>query len=132
MNVADYRAAGYGLSQLIDQAAVTRAEKDVVAAYIVPLVGDVPTQEEIEAEPLKTAVMSLAFLLVQLRTIVATRAGAKTKTTAQSQTPTEDDVRRQNARSCVQALHDVAPLARPWLVCSDICGLFFGSQFFHN
>lgn len=130
MNVQDYRAAGYVMSNLIEQAAVTRAEKDAVAAYILPLIGHVPTQAESEAEPLKTAIMALSFLLLQQRSIAATRAGAKTKLTAQSGTPTWQDVLRENAPVCVNALRAIAGDQNPEQVCSDICGLFFRTHFF--
>ena len=130
MNVQDYRAAGYALSTLIDQAAVTRAEKDVTAAYVVPLVGYVPTQQQCEQEPLRTAIMSLAFLLVMQRSAVATRAGAKTKQTPQSNTPTADDLVRQNAPTCVRALCALNASKNPVKECSDMCGIFFTSNFF--
>lgn len=130
MNVQDYRAAGYALSTLIDQAAVTRAEKDIVAAYIVPLVGHVPTQTELDAEPMKNAVMSLAFLLIQQRSSVATRAGAKIKTTDHSNTPTYADVLHQNAPTCVHYLRQLAPGKQPEKECSDVCGVFFRSTYF--
>lgn len=132
MNVQDYRAAGYALSTLIDQAAVTRAEKDVVAAYIVPLVGRVVTQQECEAEPYRSAIMSLAFLMVAQRTAVATRAGAKTKQTSQSATPTAEDVLRQNAPTCVNYLRTIAGDKNPAAECSDICGLFYTGHYFYK
>ena len=130
MNVQDYRAAGYALSTLIDQAAITRAEKDVCAAYIVPLVGRTPTQAESEAEPIKSALMALSFLLVLQRSASATRAGAKTKNTPQSVSPTYDDILRQNAPTCVRALCSIDTEKNPVNECSDICGIFFTSQFF--
>ena len=130
MNVQDYRAAGYALSQLIDQAAITRAEKDVTAAYIVPLVGRVPTQAESEAETMKTAIMALSFLLVMQRSAVATRAGAKTKNTPQSASPAYDDILRQNAPTCVRALCAIDASKNPVKECSDICSIFFTSHFF--
>ena len=132
MTIQDYKTAGYGLSQLIDQTKIDRAEKDVVAAYIVPLLGNVPTEEEIAAEPLKTAVMSLSFLLVLQRNATATRAGAKTKTTEQSLTPSAEDVLRQNAPSCVRALCAVNVGKNPVRECSDICGVFFKTNFFYQ
>lgn len=132
MNVQDYRAAGYALSQMIEQSVVTRAEKDIIAAYIVPLVGHAPTQAESEQEPLKTALMSLAFLLVQQRSIAATRAGAKTKNAPQSGTPTPEDILRQNAPSCVKALCALDPKKNPVKECSDICGIFFRSNYFYT
>ena len=132
MNVQDYRAAGYGLSSLIDQAKITRAENDVLTAYIVPLVGVVPSQAEMAAEPLKTAIMSLSFLLVQQRSAVATRAGAKVKMTEQSNTPTFDDLLRQNAQGCQMALKAIAGSNEPYKVCSDICRIFFATNYFYS
>ena len=130
MNVQDYRAAGFALSASIDQAAVTRAEKDVVAAYIVPMCNKVPTADESEAEPIRSAIMALSFLLVLQRSATATRAGAKTKNTPQSFTPTYDDILRQNASSCVRALCALDNKKNPVKECSDICGIFFSSNYF--
>lgn len=132
MNVQDYRAAGYPVSNLIDQSAVERAEREVIAAYIVPLVGRVPTEEEQLTEPYRTAIMSLSFLLVQQRSVVATRAGGKTKMTPQSSTPTPEDILRQNAPGCDRALRAVASDKDPLKVCSDICGIYFKSNYFYT
>lgn len=132
MNVQDYRAAGYALSQLIDQASVTRAENEIVAAYIVPLLGESPTQEERETEPLKAAIMSLTFLLIQQRSIAATRAGAKTKLTPQSGTPTWNEILRQSATACGNALRAIESDYKPEMVCSDICGIFFRTNYFYS
>ena len=131
MIVSDYKAAGYALSQLIEQPIIDRAENDVCAAYIVPLIGRTPTQAEREAEPLKTAIMSLSFLLVQQRSTTATRAGAKSKLSAESNTPTYADIVRQNAPSCVKALQAIDADKEPYKVCSDICGVFFRTNFFY-
>lgn len=134
MNVEDYRAAGYSVSTLIQQATISLAEKDVVAAYIVPLIGTIPTEVEKGAEPLKTAIMSLSALLVSQRSIAATRAGAKTKNTPQSNTPTASDLLRQYAPSCARALAAIPTQhhKRPSEVCDDICGIFFKTNFFGN
>ena len=129
MVAADYKAAGYRLSQLIDQAEVTRAEKDVVAAYIVPLIGHIPTDQEKAAEPLKTAIMSLSFLLIQQRSATATRAGAKTKLSEQSNTPSADDLLRQYAPSCVVALRVID--ADAYKKVSDLCKVFFTTNYFY-
>ena len=126
----DYRAAGYLLSTLIEQAVITRAENDVCAAYILPLIGHMPTADERAQEPLKTAIMGLSFLLVQQRSITATRAGAKTKLSEQSSTPTYDDIFRQNAASCKTALEAID--AEPYKKCSDICRIFFKTNYFYT
>ena len=130
MNVQDYRADGYGLSQQIDQAVITRAERDVVSAYIVPLVGETPTSEQIEEEPIRSAVMALSFLLISQRSSMITRAGAKLKQTEQSSTPTYEDVLRQNAPTCARYLQDIAPLEVISRKVNDVCGIYFKSNFF--
>ena len=130
MNVQDYRAAGYALSTLIEQAVVTRAENDVLAAYILPLIGHVPTEEEKAAEPLKSAFMGLSFLLIQQRSTTATRAGAKSKLSEQSTTPTYDDILRQNAPNVVRALRELDEDAHK--KCSDICRVFFTTNYFYQ
>ena len=132
MNASDYKAAGYGLSQLIDQAVITRAENDVLSAYIVPLLGHAPTEEERTAEPVKTALMSVSFLLIQQRSATATRAGAKSKLSEQSNTPSYDDLLRQSAPSCIAALEKVNPAKQPYKECSDICRLFFTTNYFYR
>lgn len=132
MNVQDYQADGYALSQWIEQAKITRAEKEVVNAYIVPLVGEQPTEDDMQQEPMRSAIMSCAFLLVSLRGAVATRAGAKTKMTAESSTPTQADILAQNAPTCARYLQDLAPLEIISRKVHDICGIYFKSQFFHT
>lgn len=132
MNVQDYKAAGYALSNQVEQAAVTRAESDVVAAYIVPLIGRTPTEGERAAEPLKTAIMGISFLLLQQRNSTETRAGAKIKMTEQSTTPSYEELLRESAPSCVAALQRVAPQEKAWKVVSDICGLFFKTNYFYS
>lgn len=130
MNVQDYITAGYNLSPLIGQAAITRAEKEVTEAYIKPLVGHTPTESESAAEPLKTAIMRLSFLRISQQNISATRAGAKTKRTEASETPTYSEVLRQHAAMCAVALEAVG--ARPDKACTDICNIFFKTSYFHN
>ena len=132
MNVQDYRADGYALSQVIDQAKITRAEKEIIAAYIVPLIGEQPTEEDIEQEPLRSAVMSCVFLLLSLRSAVATRAGAKTKMTAESSTPTQAEILAQNAPTCARYLQDLAPFEIISNKVHDICGIYFKSNFFYT
>lgn len=132
MNVQDYSAAGYPLSMLIEQAIIDRAENDVCAAYILPLLGHEPSEGEKGAEPVKTAIMSLSFLLVQQRSLTATRAGAKSKLSAESNSPTYDDILRQNAPSCVRALRAITSDKKPHKVCRDICRVFFTTNYFYS
>lgn len=129
MTASDYKTAGYGLSQLIDQAIITRAEKDVVSAYLVPLLGHTPTEQEKAAEPVKSAFMGLSFLLVQQRSATATRSGAKLKLAEQSTTPSYDDLLRQNAPIIVAYLNKID--ADAYKKVSDICRVFFTTNYFY-
>lgn len=132
MNVSDYMAAGYPLSQYIEQTSVTRAEADIMQAYIVPLLGHSPTAEELATNVVKEALMSCAFLLIMQRSAVATRAGGKQKMTAQSTTPTYEDILQQNAPVCVMKLQTLAGTDKVRKKVNDICGLFFVSRYFNN
>lgn len=132
MLVQDYISAGYPVSSLIAQSVIDRAEKDVTAAYIVPIVGSVPSQTELSTDPLKSALMGLSALLVQQRTISATRAGAKAKMTDQSTSPTREDVLRQSAATCAHYLRQIDTSVHVEDVVSDICGIFFRTNFFYH
>lgn len=132
MNVQDYRAAGYALSQYIDQAAVSRAEGDVVAAYIAPALGHVPTADDLADTDVQKALMALSFLAIMQRTAVATRAGGKEKQTANSLSPVYEDVLRQNAPTAAMYLRNIAVDRKALKSVRDICGIFFRSQFFNR
>ena len=131
MNVQDYRAEGFALSMNIDQAAVTRAEKDVIANYIVPIMGDNFDQE---CEPVRSCILALSFLLVMERKAVATRAGGKEKLTQQSTTPTRAELLAQNAATCARHIEQVRAIdgANKNAKVHDICGIYFKSNFFYT
>ena len=95
-----YRQNGYELSTLIDDATITRAERDVTDAYITPIVGAATVDETI----VNRVVGNLAFLLILQRTIFATRAGAKTKTGYNSQDADAWAKLQQEATACDLAL----------------------------
>ncbi len=125
-----YRQNGYELSTLIDDATITRAERDVTDAYITPIVGAATVDETI----VERAVGNLAFLLILQRTIFATRAGAKTKTGYNSQDADAWAKLQQEATACDLALQvlrhqdGVNADAR----VNDICKIYFKTNFFNN
>lgn len=132
MNVQDYRAAGYALSQYIEQAAVTRAESDIINAYIAPALGHAPSADELADPAVCKVLMSLTYLLILQRTAVATRAGGKEKQTTASMQPTYEDVLRQNAPACAMYLRNIAADRKALKAVHDICGIFFKSQYFNR
>lgn len=124
MTPADYRAAGYSVALQTEQSVIDRAEADVAAAYIVPLLG---TDYDATTAIVRDAIMGIAYLLMQLRTAQATRAGGKIKTVTQSLTPTYSDLLAQNAATCAMYLQRID--TEWWRKVSDICRIQFKSNF---
>lgn len=126
MEVQDYRADGYNLSQYIDQKVLSRAEADIQAAYLAPFVSDYDAEEE----PYRSAIMVLSYLCIMQRQAVATRAGGKSKFVAQSATPTQTELREQYARQADLYLRQIDGF-NPSEV-NDICGIYFKSNYFYT
>ena len=74
MTVQEYITAGFEISAQIKQAAITRAENDVINSYIIPIIGD-----DYVADDLKNEIMTLTFCLLLRRNVVKTRFGAEQK-----------------------------------------------------
>jgi hypothetical protein len=123
-----YLEQGYKLSAQIEEAEIARAEADVTAAYIAPIVG---TSESVPTEIRQKAVGSLAFLLLLQRSIFATRAGAKVKTGYNSQDASAWDVLQQEATACHLALETLRkqPGVNAEAEVCDICKIYFKTNF---
>lgn len=122
-----YQERGYKLSSYIEQSEIDRAERDVTAAYINPIVGDM-TEYETERQ---NATAELAFLMLLQRSIFATRAGAKTKTGYNSANAGEWELLAQcahTAHAALQALRSI-PGANADAEITDICRIYFKSNF---
>ena len=122
-----YSQNGFKISSLIDQSEIDRAEKEVTAAYIVPIVGEVETPTEVQ----KNAIGNLAFLLLLQRSIFLTRAGAKTKTGYNSQEADAWAKLQQSASSCHLALEQLRNTegANADAEIMDICKIYFKTNF---
>lgn len=133
MNAQDYIAAGYNFSAFIEQSAISRAEDDALTAYILPVYPN--AKEELQTnDTLRKAVMSFAALLVAQRSVSNTRAGAKTKQTNESMTPTAIDILRQYSATCAMRMREVRALegAKKDAKINDICGIYFKSNYFYK
>lgn len=129
MSVDDYKQAGYLMSVHIQQAAIDRAERDVMQAYIEPIDADADTESEGIA---REALMQLTYTLCLQRSIFATRSGAKEKQTPQSQTADRWSILSENAATSILKLELLAKSVgvKKWQDrCIDICGLFYTSQY---
>ena len=74
MTANDYILAGYDISKQVSEEVITRAEKDVMSAYVIPILGAEATIEENRCD-----VMALAYCLLLRRNVVKTRFGSEIK-----------------------------------------------------
>ena len=74
MTANDYILAGYEMSKQVSEEVITRAERDVMEAYVIPILGAEATIEENKCD-----VMALAFCLLLRRNVVKTRFGSEIK-----------------------------------------------------
>lgn len=126
MQVEWYRAHGFEISNLIDQATITRAEDDVRQSYIAPILGT-----DAHGDDVDMAVGNLAFLLLLQRSVMATRAGAKIKTTQTSINAETWQVVAQECASCHARLEALRCKngANARAEIFDICKIYFKSNF---
>lgn len=124
MNAEDYRNAGLRLSMQVSQLEIDRAETDVKAAYIAKVApAYVMTDSDVKA-----AVMQLAFILLLIRTAVATRSGGKVKESPNLSTAgyaSQSD--KDNADRLLRKVQTVQGL--PSKLVDDICGIYYRTQF---
>lgn len=122
-----YSEHGFKLSSLIDDTEIARAEREITAAYITPIVGDATVTQAV----LENAIGTLAFLLILQKTLFATRAGAKTKTGYNSQEADAWAKLQQEAASCHLALETLKKQegVNADAEVMDICKLYFKTNF---
>ena len=74
MTANDYILSGYEISKQVTEEVITRAESDVMTAYVLPIIGSDAKKEDYKCE-----VMALAYCLLLRRNIVKTRFGSEVK-----------------------------------------------------
>lgn len=127
MTPQDYVNKGFAVSLHIDQAIINRAEADVRAAYITPIVG------EMEGEVVTDALANLSFMAMTQRNVFVTRSGAKEKTGANSRTAETWDTLQEMAHVCamkIDALREL-PGANKTAEVHDILRIYFKTNFFY-
>lgn len=115
------------MSSLIDDAEIARAERDVTAAYIEPIVGSAIVPQSVR----ENAIANLAFLLLLQRNVFLTRAGAKTKTGYNSADAGDWTRLQEAATSCDLALQTLRAQAgvNASAKVTDICKIYFKTNF---
>ena len=122
-----YQEHGFKMSSLIDETEIARAEADVTAAYIVPIVGGVVIPTSVR----ESAIANLAFLLLLQRSTFLTRAGAKSKTGYNSQDAGDWTRLQDAATSCHLALQTLRAQVgvNANANVTDICKIYFKTNF---
>lgn len=122
-----YIAHGYKLSAQIEESEIARAERDVTAAYVSPIIGEATIPVEVR----EAAVGNLAFLLLLQRSVFATRSGAKVKTGYNSADASAWDILQQEAASCHLQLETLRRQegANADAEVTDICKIYFKTNF---
>lgn len=129
MTPQEYTNKGFAVSLHIDQSIIDRAEADVRAAYVAPIVG-----ESEQGEAVVDAVANLAFMLMTQRNVFVTRSGAKEKTNANSRIAETWNTLQEMAHVCamkIEALRNL-PGANKTAKVNDICRLYFSTNFFNS
>lgn len=127
MTPQEYANKGFAVSLHIDQSVIDRAEADVRAAYITPILG-----ENAQGEAVNDAIANLAFLAMTQRNVFVTRSGAKEKTNANSRTAEAWETLQEMAHTCAMKIETLRQLpdANKSAKVNDICRLYFKTNFF--
>lgn len=131
MTATEYREAGFiELSANFNDAAISRAEADIRAAYLTPILSK--KSDEVEAAYENEVLMNLTVLLLMQRTLIATRSGAKEKISAESARADRWDVLSQNSATSALYLELFAKSTEvnDWKkLIKDICGIYFRTNY---
>lgn len=130
MSPTEYIAAGYNLSSHMEQARIDQAESIIQTAYIAPMC---PTAALLASAEAKAAKMALVVLYLAKKSVFATRSGGREKLTAQSSVLSADKVNEQMVNECFLRLKTLQALegAQPMAGVTDVCKIFFKSEFFN-
>lgn len=131
MTPAEYRSAGFRVSLQVPQKLLDRFEKQVVSAYIKPIVPAMTDTEELY----KRATMTLAFGLMVKRNLFATRSGAKMKQSPENSSDPDVWYSTETVNfDCHQVLEELRQTegAVKSAKVNDIIGIYFKTNFWHN
>ena len=125
-----YKAHGYHIGMEGTQELIDRAEREVKAAYIDPIL----PSADYEDEAVMQCLADLAFARVLQNTIFVTRSGAKEKFGSQSANASADAKFYEQGRVAASAVDKLRLMsgANAKAKVDDICYLFFVNTYFHN
>lgn len=134
MTPSEYIAAGFQLSGHIEQAFIDLAENDVMVAYLNPIIGNATLSTASQAV-VKASKMRLAVMLMSERVAKETRSGSKLKLSANSQVvgiASVIDEMALSAHVAINAVRALSDVENPDANITDICKIYFESNFIHS
>lgn len=131
MTPTEYRSAGFRVSLQVPQKLLDRFEKQVVSAYIKPIVPAMADTDELYMR----ATMTLAFGLMVKRNLFATRSGVKMKQSPENSSDPDVWYSTETVNfDCHQVLEELRHTegAVKSAKVNDIIGIYFKTNFWHN
>ena len=125
-----YKAQGYHVGLEGTQEMIDRAEREVKAAYIAPIL---PAADFEQADVMQ-CLADLAFMRLLQITLFVTRSGAKEKTGQYSLNASADAKYAEQGRVAASAVDRLRAMsgANATAKVDDICQIFFKSNFFYQ
>lgn len=122
------------MSGHIEQNFITLAENDVTTAYLNPIIGNASLSVASQ-NVVKASKMRLAFMLMSERMVKETRSGAKMKMSANSQSvgvASVIDEMAMSAHLAINAVRALSDVENPNAPVTDICKIYYESNFIHS
>lgn len=125
-----YKQNGYNIGLEGTQETIDRAEREVKAAYIAPII----PSADFENEDIKQCLADLAYMRVMQLTLFVTRSGTKEKFGAHSSNASADAKFYEQGMVAASAVDKLRAMegANASGRINDICHLFFKNNFFYN
>ena len=125
-----YKAHGYHVGIEGTQEIVDRAEREVKAAYVLPILPDA----DFENEDVMQCLADLAYMRMLSLTTFVTRSGAKEKYGTNSASASNEAKYNEQCLVAAAAVDRLRQMegADATARVDDICRIFFVNNFFHN
>ena len=131
MTPQEYQEQGYKISSHISQEQIDQAEEEVTFAYIIPSVGgELP---EVMTDVQRNALIAFSFLRLSQNNLYITRAGSKSKNVQESNNVALEQGMQEQVRRChfyLSVLQKQENISNAPI--SDICGIYFKTNFFND
>lgn len=126
-----YKSQGYHIGLEGTQELIDRAEREVKAAYVLPILPNADFEHD---DDVKECLANLAYMRLLQITLFVTRSGAKEKFGDHSNNASNDAKFYEQGRVAASSVDKLRtmPGANVTAKVNDICQIFFKSNFFYQ